>query len=202
MDSKLQELTKKIYKEGVQKAQTEADSIINDANDKAEKIIKDARKEAEAIKIKAKNDAEQLRSKIESEIKLAGNQAISSIKQEIIEIISSKALSSNVKGSLKDEDFIKKMISEIIGKWDPKSKSLDLNVILPEKSKKSLLDYFNKKAKNILDSGVELKFENRMEEGFKIGPKDGSFILSFTDKDFERFFQSFLKPKTKEILFP
>jgi V/A-type H+/Na+-transporting ATPase subunit E len=56
--------------------------------------------------------------------------------------------------------------------------------------------------KNILESGVELKFQSRMDGGFKIGPKDNSFVLSFSDRDFNQFFQSFLRPRAKEILFP
>jgi len=202
MESKLQELTKKIYKEGVQKAKMEADTILNDAEEKAKNIIADANKKAESIITKAKNESEQLRQKIESEIKLSGNQAISFLKQEITELISSKALSVKIKESFDDKNFIKNIIKEMVSKWDPKSKNLDLVLILPEKSKKELSEYFTKQAKEILDKGVQLSFENRMEEGFKIGPKDGSYLLSFSDKDFERFFQSFLKPKTKEMLFP
>jgi len=58
------------------------------------------------------------------------------------------------------------------------------------------------KANDILNKVIELKFDTRMDNGFKIGPKDKSFILSFTEKDFTQFLQSFLKVKTKEILFP
>ena len=50
MQSKLQELTDKIYNEGVVKAQKEADSIIEKANSEAEAILEAAKQEAGNIR--------------------------------------------------------------------------------------------------------------------------------------------------------
>ena len=202
MESKLQELTKKIYKEGVEKASLEANDILEAAKKDAAKIITDAKKEAENIISNAKKESEQLKNKVNSEIRMAGTQAQSLLKQNIVDLLSSSALKGKIEGAAGSVDFVKDIIKEVISKWESVSKSLDINVILPQKSKDKLLDYFKKEAKDILDKGVELKFEDRMKSGFKIGPKDNSFILSFTDDDFLQFFQSFLKPKTKEMLFP
>lgn len=202
MESKLQELTKKIYKEGVEKAALEANDILENAKKDVARIISDAKKDAENIIGNAKKESEQLRNKVNSEIRMAGNQAQSLLKQNIVDLLSSSALKGKIEGLVGDADFIKDIIKEIISKWESVSKNLDINVILPQKSKDKLMDYFKKEAKDILDKGVELKFEDRMKNGFKIGPKDNSFILSFTDDDFLQFFQSFLKPKTKEMLFP
>ena len=41
-----------------------------------------------------------------------------------------------------------------------------------------------------------------MKGGFKIGPADGSYKISFSEDDFENFFKSFLRPKTIEMLYP
>lgn len=202
MESKLQELTKKIYQEGVEKANNDAKNILDEADAKAKKIIETSEKEAETIVNKAKNDSEQMKKKVITELRLTGEQAVSLLMQKITELLSSSALSGSIKNITSDPGFIKDLIKEIISKWDSSSKNIDLNVILPESSKNKLVDFFTKEAKDILDKGVELKFEDRMDEGFKIGPKDNSFVLSFTEKDFENFFQSFLKPKTKELLFP
>lgn len=201
MNTKLQELTKKIYTEGVEKANSEAELIIDKANKEANTIIENARKQAVEILDNARKESEQLNNKVLSELKMSGNQAISLLKQEVTNLLSSSALSTEIKKSTGDVDFIKNLIKEIVTKWDPASKGLDLNIILPEKLQKDLTDYFKSQASGILNAGIELKFEDRMPDGFKIGPKDNSFVLSFTEDDFKSFFQSFLKPKTKEILF-
>lgn len=202
MESKLQELTKKIYKEGVEKANKEAGSILENANSESNKIISEAKKEAQKIIENAKKESEQVRNKVLSEIRMSGSQSISLLKQNIINLLSSSTLRGKIEKISDDLSFMKELIKEIVSKWNSSSKSIDLELILPEKSKNKLMEYFKKEAKNILSKGVELKFEDRMKKGFKIGPKGESFVLSFTDDDFDQFFQSFLKPKTKKILFP
>ncbi len=47
MQTKLQELTEKIYQEGVNKANEEAEKIINSAKKEADGIVSGAKKEAE-----------------------------------------------------------------------------------------------------------------------------------------------------------
>jgi V/A-type H+/Na+-transporting ATPase subunit E len=202
MESKLQELTKKLYKEGVEKANKEAGSILEKADSESQHIVSEAKKKAETIIENAKKESEQLKNKVLSEIRMSSNQAISLLKQNITNLLSSSALKGKIEKATDDLAFIKELIKLIISKWDSGSKDLNLELILPEKTKNKLIDYFKKEGKSILSKGIELKFEERMKNGFKIGPKGESFVLSFTDEDFDLFFQSFLKPKTKTILFP
>ncbi|MBR3731869.1 MAG: hypothetical protein IKQ61_06065 [Spirochaetales bacterium] len=200
-ESKINELMNKIYAEGVEKANSEAADIVAKAKAEAEAILTAAKNDAAAITDKANSDAAALQSKINQELKTAGNQAMITLKQEIANIITEKALADGVKSAASDAEFIKSLITEIISKWSSDAKSLDLNVILSDKSKAALADFFKNKASGIMSKGVEVTFDARMDNGFKIGPQDKSFVLSFTDKDFLSFFKSFLKPKTKEILF-
>jgi len=201
MESKLQELTEKIYKEGVLKAEEEAKGILENAKGEAEDIINKAKKDAEEITNKAKSESEQLKNKTLSELKMSGNQAISLLKQNIIDLLVNNTLADDTKKITGDVNFIKEIINQIVSKWSPENKNIDLELILPDKMKNELVGYFKNKVKDVLNKGIELKFDARMDNGFKIGPKDKSFILSFTEKDFTQFLQSFLKAKTKEILF-
>lgn len=201
MEGKLQELTNRLYQEGVEKANSEAKALLDKAQKEAAALVAKAKSEAESLVQQAKNEAQQLKTKALSEVKMAGEQSLSTVKQELVGLLTQSALNGAVKSALQDGAFIQSVVKELISKWDP-SAPLDLNVVLPEASKKELGDLFKAKSADILSKGVELKFEARMEGGFRIEPKDGSFILSFTDKDFNQFFQSFLKARSKEILFP
>ncbi|NNM67718.1 MAG: V-type ATP synthase subunit E [Spirochaetales bacterium] len=200
MEGKLQELTDRLYREGVEKASTEAKAILEKAQKEAQVVITKAKAEAEAVTSAAKNEAEQLKSKALSEVKMAGEQAIATLKLEITNLLTASALSSGVKTSFQDVAFVQELIKELVAKWDPKNAELDL--VLPASRQKELSQAFQAKSSEILAKGVELKFEARMDGGFRIEPKDGSFVLSFTDRDFLQFFQSFLKARAKEILFP
>jgi V/A-type H+-transporting ATPase subunit E len=40
-----------------------------------------------------------------------------------------------------------------------------------------------------------------MKKGFEIAPVDGTYKLSFSDEDFANLFKTYLRPRTKELLF-
>ncbi len=202
MENKLQELTEKIYAEGVDKANKEAQEIIDNAKAEVEKMHEKASKEAEKLVEKAKNEAEEIKKNVNSEIKLSARQAINTIKQQITELITAKATGVKVKESFEDKEFLQKIIETAVKNWDPKSnKAIDVTVLLPGKNRKELDEYFTKKQKAMLDAGLELRFDDSMEAGFKIGPKDDSYQISFTDEDFENFFRTYLRPRTTELLY-
>ena len=73
--------------------------------------------------------------------------------------------------------------------------------MLPKEDEKTLGGYFSQKQKELLKGSLEIKFDERMEAGFKIGPADGRFIISFTDEDFENFFRIYLRPRTTQLLY-
>ena len=79
--------------------------------------------------------------------------------------------------------------------------SNDSSIIIEEDDYYKLRKYFKSKARRLLKSGLELTFDEKLKSGFKIGPKDGSYKRSFTDKDFENFFMSYLRPRTIELLY-
>ena len=49
MENKLQELTKKLYDEGLEKGRAEADRLVGEAKNEAAKIVAEARAQAEEI---------------------------------------------------------------------------------------------------------------------------------------------------------
>jgi V/A-type H+-transporting ATPase subunit E len=72
---------------------------------------------------------------------------------------------------------------------------------LSEKDASSVEQYFARSAKKLLDKGLAFEPDTEMKAGFQIIPKDGSYKLSFTDKDFENFFKQYLRPRLMKLLF-
>jgi V/A-type H+-transporting ATPase subunit E len=52
-----------------------------------------------------------------------------------------------------------------------------------------------------LNAGIEASFSKKIGGGFKIGPKDGGYFVSFTDETFNELIAEYLRPATKKILF-
>ena len=201
MQNKLQELTKKIYNEGVAKGNEEADKIIAKANQDAQSIIQDAEKKAESIIKEAEKKAKELNDNTQSELKLATRQVINTIKQNIVNIISGEIVTKSTKEALSDKIFIKGIIEKIVANWNSGNTSSDLKILLPEKDQKELDEFFKKEATDLLKKGVTLNFEKGIVNGFQITPQDGSYKVSFTESEFEAFFKEYLRPKLVELLF-
>lgn len=201
MENKLQELTSKIYEEGIARANEEADKIISEAKKEADELRNKSKKEAAQIIENAEKEAGELRKNVESEVKLSARQALATIKQQVTELITAQTTEEPVKDAFKDKDFIKRIIETTIKNWDSGKESYDLQLLLPKTDEKELGEYFTKKQKDLLKGKLEIKFEERMNTGFKIGPKDGRFLISFTDEDFDNFFKNYLRPRTTQLLY-
>lgn len=202
MQKKLQELTEKIYQEGVDKARKEAEQIVSEAEKKAEETIKKAEKQADNTIEKAQKEAEDLKKNALNELQLSARQAISDLKQEVVHLIQAKTVEPVAKSAFEEPAFTQDVIRTIVKNWDPKgSDNVDLQVLLPANKQKEFESYFKNKAADLLNKGLDINFSNKIKGGFKIGPKDGGYLVSFSDEDFEHFFKIYMRPRLIELLF-
>ncbi len=200
MQSKLQELTDKLYAEGVLKAKQEAEAILEKAKKEAEEIISDAKKEASGIMEEVNDKAVDKQKSTDSEIKMASQQAISSLQQKIANSIAIKLTEPSLKEVFQDKKYIQSLIKKVVDGWN-KTGQFDLQVILPESDFSEMETMLKNSLAGKMNKGIQFEADASVKAGFKIGPKDGSYIISFTENDFKNFFQSFLRPKTSQLLF-
>jgi V/A-type H+/Na+-transporting ATPase subunit E len=202
MENKLQELTQKLYTTGIEKAKNEAEIIIADAQVKADQIIKNANTEAETIIVNAKAESAELKKKIESELKLSSKQVIATVKNRITNLVVQDLLSKDIEKALNDNDFIKTIIELMVKKWQPDEvHSTDLQIILPQEKKENFNKYIKDKINHLLAKGLVVNFEDNFKSGFKIAPKDNSYIINFEQNDFDNFFKTYLRTKTANLLY-
>lgn len=202
MENKLQELTQKLYTVGVEKAKNEAEIIIADAKKKADLIIKDAKTEAEIIIDNAKKESAELKKKTESELKLSSKQVIATVKSQITNLVVQDLLSKDLEKNLADNDFMKTILELIVKKWQSDdARSIDLQVILPQEKKDNFNKYIREKINHLLANGLTVNFEDNFKSGFKIAPKDNSYIINFAQEDFDNFFKTYLRAQTANLLY-
>ena len=106
---KLQELTQKLYEEGLAKGKQdgEGEALLQKAQSEAEGIVKQAQEEAEAILAKARKDAEDFKVKVEGDVKMAAQQAVQATRTDIENLVVSKVVDGTVDKALANEDYIK-----------------------------------------------------------------------------------------------
>ncbi len=199
METKLQELTDKVYKEGVEKAQKEAEAILNAAQQKADAIIADAQQQAAQIAQKAAQNAEETRRNAASEVKLASTQAIGALKASIENAVTLKVVDAPVKETFADQDYVAQLIKTAVEGFAAKGQT-DLKVILPEADLKALSQRVKKSLSAELAKGLDFEAGN-VKSGFRVSPRDGGFFISFTEEDFRNFFRAYVRQSSAQMLF-
>ncbi|MBN1927480.1 MAG: V-type ATP synthase subunit E [Prolixibacteraceae bacterium] len=198
MEQKLKEITEKLYQEGVEKGNQEAEKIIAEAHETAKKVIEDAKKEAASIISKAEKDAGELNKNTRSELQLASKQLVASLEQEIVSLVNGKIVESSVKKAVDDKQFMQELIVTAVQNW---TAGQDIKVFVNPLEKNEVEGFFASKAKEMLNKGLVIESANNVKAGFQLGPSDGSYKVSFSREDFINFFKEFLRPKVVELLF-
>ena len=202
MENKLQELTEKIYSNGIEKAKQEAQVILDNARKEAAEILRHAKAEAGIIKENAEKESAELKLKTESELKLSSKQVISTIKSQVTTLLTNNLLAGDIEKALNEPAFLKSVIELMVQKWQPDDAgSIDLQVILPENKKEAFEQVIKSKINHLLSKGLTVDFDSQFKSGFKITPADKSYIINFTAEDFDNFFKTYLREKTAGLLY-
>lgn len=196
MNNKLQELTDKIYNEGVEKGNEEAAKLIAQAEAKAKAIIEEATKKAQEIETLAQNKASELDKNTRSELKLFAQQAVNVLKTEITDLLSDQISTDSVKAATTDKAFMQGIIVNLCDQWAKND-----TVCIETKDAKALEAYFQANAKELLNSGVSIKEANGIKTDFAVTLTKGGYKMTFGDAEFIAYFKEFLRPQLVEMLF-
>ena len=197
---KLQELTQKLYDEGLAKGKQEGEALLQKAVAEAENIKKQAQEEAEAILAKARKEADDFKVKVEGDVKMAAQQSVQATRTDIENLVIAKVVDCTVDKALANEDYLKGIITAVAQKFSAEEPA-DLSLVLPESLKAGLEPFVKNELGKLLGKGVEAAFSKKVAGGFKIGPKDGGYFVSLTDDTFKELIGSYLRPATKKLLF-
>jgi V/A-type H+-transporting ATPase subunit E len=200
MQNKLQELTDKLYNEGLSKGKQEGEELLAKAKVQAEEMIAKAQAEAAQIVAAAQKQADEIKTKVASDIRMASSQSLAATRNDIETLVVGKMTDEAVKKALTSDEFVKELIQAVAAKFTTEG-PVDLALILPESLQKELEPFVNNELAKILGAGVEASFSKKVSGGFKIGPKNGGYFVSFTDETFNELIAEYLRPATKKILF-
>jgi V/A-type H+-transporting ATPase subunit E len=192
----LSELTDKIYAEGVEKGNAEAQQIVEKANAKAADIISEAEKKAASLIATAEHNAADLDKKTRAELKLYAEQSVNAVKTEIVNLLADKIAAESVKAATADAKFMQGLIAKLADQM-----SKDGDVLIEAKDAEALKKYFAANAKGLLDKGVKIAEVKGIKTDFTIQPAKGGYKLAFGDAEFIAYFKEMLRPQLVEMLF-
>ena len=201
MQDKLQQLTDKLYNEGLAKGKEEAERLLSNAKSEAEKIIANAKEESEKMIAQAEKECANLKQKAEGDIKTASFQALTQIKQDIEEAIKAKTVTAPISEALSSGEFLQSLIKSVVEAFKPSSQATSLEVILPEQKRKEMEQFFSNAAGKALSEGVNISFSKDVANGFKVSSKGSGYFIDFTGNSFEKIISQYIRPKTRKLLF-
>ena len=152
MENKIQELTEKLLKDGVEKGNAEAEKIIAAANEKAAQIVADAKAQAEEIAAAARKNTQSMEENMKSEIKMYAAQALNALKSEIANVVGDKVVKESTADITGNKDFMNEFVLKLAEKWGAQE-----DIIISTKDAAGLKALFAKKAKALLDKGVTIE---------------------------------------------
>jgi V/A-type H+-transporting ATPase subunit E len=196
MNTKLQELTDKIYQEGVEKGNAEAQTIVENAQSQADSIIAQAKADAEKIVAEAQAKSAELDKNTKSELRLFAGQSINALKTEITDLICGAIVADSVKSAVADKAFMQKMILALVQDWAKTD-----HLTIETKDAQALTDYFTANAKNLLDKGLKITEVNGIKTDFAIVSETKGYKITLGEEELTAYFKEFLRPKLVEMLF-
>lgn len=202
MENKLEQLTRKLYDEGLEKGRAEADRLVSAAKAEAARIVAEAQAKADAVVKQAQERADDTAKNAMTEIALAGRQAVAKIKNEIAEAVVAKSTAAGVKAANLDGSFVKEMLLAVAKNWNGAAGSkVELKALLPEAARAQLDKAMAAASSELLSAGVEVGYSADVKSGFKVAQKEGGYYISFSDDDFNALLGSYLRDKVRDLLF-
>lgn len=198
MEIQLKELIDQIKKEGVDAAETEAESILESAKAEAAKIISDAKAESKKILQNAKSENERMIKSSEDAIRQAGRNVLISFRESVTRELG-VIMEDRVNSAL-SSDSLEKLIVKFVEGWESNPSASDISVILNQDDLEALQDALLSSLKDKMLKGVTLKANDNFDGGFRIAVNNGQAFYDYSSEAVVEMLSNYLSPKVTEIL--
>lgn len=195
MDDKIKQLTDKVYTEGVERARTEGERIIAEAQERAANIVREA--EARALELRQSAEQSNLRHKeqTQSELQLYAQRLVESTRASIEDSLTGTIATDAVQALQLEGELLRQLVLKIVGGF-----SLERGVVIETAEAEALQAHLSGAAKGLLEAGLEIKSVAGVPTHYVIRPKDGAYKVEIKPETFVELFKSVLRPTLAQLL--
>ena len=128
--SGVQDLIDQLRGKGIEEGEAKADELVAKARREAAELLENAKNEADQLLGKTREEVESLKSAGDDALRLAGRDSVLALKEELTDYFSGE-VRRLVSHSLRDEEFLRKLIVEIAGQAVPKADDQQIELLVP-----------------------------------------------------------------------
>ena len=199
MEEQLQSLLDRIRREGVDRAEAEAASIVDEAKERARLVVAEAEAEADVLRRQAEADAAASRERAEKALEQAGRDFLLAL-QKSIEAILRETLRDTVAKAL-TPDVVADMLvrlAEAYAAHDMNESRVD--VLLAPEDREAIAALVMRKYRDLVNQGLTLRADERLDKGFKVSFVDDNLYHDFSLTALAEALAPVLKPPLGEIV--
>ena len=192
MAEELKHLIEQIQKEGVEKANSEAESIISQAKEKAAKIVAEAEASANESLKKAENESAAFAERSVKTLEQAARDLLITVGQGCEKVVT-ETLGKEVDASISG-DLLQKVITDVVTQGEGGA-----TITVSEADQAGLTALCASIAKTT-GKAVELQSDNEVLSGFKVTFEGKNVSLDYTGEAVAEALASFLRPELAKIV--
>ncbi|MFO7936950.1 MAG: hypothetical protein R6V06_05000 [Kiritimatiellia bacterium] len=193
MTEDLQQLLEKIQHDGVEKARTEAESILDEAKKESTSLIASAKTEAEKIKSDAKKEAEAYAVRAGETISQSARDILLRVEKSVTEMMENLLL-KNVNTALNSKETAVSLVAQAVKTY--MSGSNEIEISIAEKMTESL----RAELAGMASEGVTVVLDNTSDSGFRVKLANGRVEHDFTGEAVAEALAGQLRPGLAKYL--
>lgn len=199
MEEQLQGLLDRIRKDGVEKAEAEAEQIVADARAEAARIVEEARREAADHLNRAERDAEVFMERSTTTLEQSGRDFLLQLRSAIERVLRESA--REAVGEALTPDTMAGMLERMAEAYAKKDfNESRVEVLLGEQDREAFVDTVFDKYRDLLGEGLEIRTDDRLHKGFKVRFLDYRLYHDFTLEAIAEALAGLLKPPLDRIV--
>ncbi len=196
MAEKLQSLLERIQKDGIEKAESEAEIIVAQAKVEAESIVKEAKAEGEKTLKKAEQESEQFAARGTRSLEQAARDVILSVQKAIDG--SFQRLVDRKVGEALDADTLRRMLIKVVAAYCDDETGIEVS--LPAEEQQKIMDGLLSELSGEMKAGVDIKADGSLTGGFRVATANGKVEHDFSKEAITEALCSLLRPRLAEIV--
>lgn len=194
MTQDLQELLEKIQRDGIDKAQGEADKLIAEAKAKAASIIKEAQAKAQATQAEAEQRSVEFQNRAEATIQQAARNTLLSVEQAVTKLLEQLLLHTIKTSFAENQQQIGALALEAARTYLQDADTLELA------STEQLAELLRAQLAQKAQKGITVVTDPNADTGFSVRLADGRIEHAFTGAAITEVLARQLRPRLAALM--